>query len=484
MPDAVTPLDKILHQQWQAAGCPIPARCSDAVFLRRAYLTVTGRIPTSAEARDFLADKSDSKRSQLIDKLLASPEYADLLAMRFADMLRIKSEFPINLWPNAVQAWHRQIRTELLEDRSYRDMAYDMLTASGSNFRIPHANFFRASANRSPAGLADITAQTFMGLRLENHPIAIRNGLEPFFSQIRYKSTYEWKEEIVYNNYTPTQITAQTPDGKTFTINSPAEDPRQIFAKWLLADSNPWFARAAVNRIWHWVFGSGISGECDDLPLSAATSPLESFLITQFRDSGYSIRTLLRLILNSQAFHASAMNTSSDALKAFAAFPIRRLDAEVLIDALAAVTNGYDSYMSVIPEPFTFLPNGTKAININDGSISSSTLDAFGRPSRDSGRVSERKNTPSENQMLYLMNSGTLYRRLNGVHRKLFASKKLNFNQRVREIYLHILSRYPTPAEIEKIKRYQQTFPKKETWKVWPDLAWMLVNSTEFSYMH
>ena len=147
---------------------PEAKRCSDAVFLRRACLTVAGRLPDLEEARAFLKDTSKDKRSRLIDRLLASEEFADLLTMRFADMLRIKSEFPINLWPNAVQLWHRRIRSDLLAGRSYRDMAREMLTASGSNFRVPHANFFRASADRSPEGLAKIAAQTFLGIRLED----------------------------------------------------------------------------------------------------------------------------------------------------------------------------------------------------------------------------------------------------------------------------------------------------------------------------
>ena len=148
-PDPDRKINTILREGWKKADLAPPETASDAVFLRRVYLIVAGRSPSIAEARRFLRDKSKDKREKLIDTLLDSDSYGDLLAMRFADMLRIKSEFPINLWPNGVQAWHHQIRAELLADRSYRDMARDMLTASGSNFRVPHANFFRASADRS-----------------------------------------------------------------------------------------------------------------------------------------------------------------------------------------------------------------------------------------------------------------------------------------------------------------------------------------------
>ena len=266
-PDPAGKINVILREGWKKADLAPPETASDAVFLRRVYLTVAGRIPGIAEARRFLRDKAKDKRERLIDALLDSDGYGDLLAMRFADMLRIKSEFPINLWPNGVQAWHRQIRAELLADRSYRDMARDMLTASGSNFRVPHANFFRASADRSPLGLGKAVALTFLCIRLENLPEDDQEAFAEFFSRIRYKSTYEWKEEIVYTDYHPARVKARALDGETFTIDAPDTDPRRVFADWLLREDNPYFARAAVNRVWHWIFGRGIMPDTDNLAL-------------------------------------------------------------------------------------------------------------------------------------------------------------------------------------------------------------------------
>ena len=125
-------------------------RASDAVFLRRAWLCAVGRIPDRNEVNQFLKDKDPAKRAKLIDRLLASDGHADLIAMRFADLLRIKSEFPVNLWPNAVHAFHQQLRTDIFNNRPYSEMAFEMLTASGSNFRVPYANFFRGSGDRTP----------------------------------------------------------------------------------------------------------------------------------------------------------------------------------------------------------------------------------------------------------------------------------------------------------------------------------------------
>lgn len=467
----------------QSAGNEIVSlkRADDAVFLRRVYLTAAGRLPEIGETRAFLADRQPGKRGKLIDRLLDSPEFADLLAMRLADLLRIKSEFPINLWPNAVQAWHRQLRSDVLANRSWRDMLEEMLTASGSNFRIPAANFFRASADRTPRGLAATTAQTVLGLRLESLPEERQEQFAAFFSRIRYKSTDEWKEEIVYLDPAPAVIRAALPDGRTFTVNSPETDPRRVLADELL-EPDSGFAEAAANRVWFWIFGRGIFPDPDNIPVGAHEPRLDA-LAKVFRDSGYSFRALYRHILNSDLFQSQTGTPEQEA--AFAAYPVHRLEAELLIDALARVSGGYDRYMSVIPEPFTFLPPGTRAVAIADGSISTGVLDSFGRPPRDSGKLSERRNNITESQRLYLLNSGTLYQRLSRLPGSLFRGRKLkNDDQRTDLFYLRILSRYPTAGERRIIRDYRNSLPPKQRWNIWRDLAWALVNSKEFLYYH
>lgn len=455
-------------------------RVDDATFLRRACLTAAGRIPEPEETCAFLADKTPGKRQNLIDRLLDSPEFADMLAMRLADMLRIKSEFPINLWPNAVQAWHQKIRSDILADRSWRSMLEEMLTASGSNFRNPAANFFRASADRTPHGLAVTTAQTVLGLRLENLPKKRQEQFAMFFSRIRYKNTDEWKEEIVYTDPVPSIVRAAMPDGTAYTIHAPETDPRRILADALL-EPDSGFAEAAANRVWFWIFGRGIFPDPDNIP-NGARNPRLDALATVFRDSGYSFKALYRHILNSELFQAQTGTPEQEA--AFTAYPIHRLEAELIVDTLATITGGADRYMSVIPEPFTFLPPGARAVTIADGSISSGVLDSFGRPPRDSGKLSERRNNITDSQRLYLMNSGKLYSRLSRLPGILFQKKRLNDNQRADLLYLRILSRYPTPGERKAIQTYRESLPPKQRGNIWRDLAWALVNSKEFLYYH
>ncbi len=156
-------IDELVLAKLKQLGIQPANLCSDAVFVRRVYLDVIGTLPTAREVRDFLADQDPDKRSLLIDRLLERDEFADYWAMKWSDLLRVKSEFPINLWPNAVQAYHRWIRTCLKENMPYDRFVREMLTASGSNFRVPQVNFYRAVQSRDPQAIAQAVALTFMG---------------------------------------------------------------------------------------------------------------------------------------------------------------------------------------------------------------------------------------------------------------------------------------------------------------------------------
>ncbi|MBE6379843.1 MAG: DUF1553 domain-containing protein [Lentisphaerae bacterium] len=491
-------INLILQEHWRDCNLDMPLRASDAVFIRRVTLTACGRLPTASEARDFIRDDSPDKRARFIDRMLDSPEYAQMQAMRFADMLRIKSEFPINLWPNAVYAYHRKVQDDLANDRNLVEMFYEMLTVSGSNFRTPYANFFRASADRSPEGLAQMVLLTTMNMRKEALTEADFKAFAVLFSNIKYKSTYEWKEEIVYNGFEPQELHARLPDGTDVTLNTAQTDPRKVFADWLLKGDNDFFARAMTNKVWYWCFGRGIYPHADALPYPPDTwdrfwgcydknnvpfsEELQAYLIEEFNRTG-SLKHLYRVIMNSAAFQASSLDQDEKRLARFASYPVRRLESEVLIDALASVTGGYDSYSSVIPEPFTFLPRRTKAITIADGSISTGVLDNFGRPPRDSGQFSERNTASTDSQSLYLQNSTALYRRINSYCGNI-QRRYRDDDQRLEQIYLDILSRYPTTAERQAFLRYKQTFAPKKQYMVWSDTVWVLFNSKEFIFYH
>jgi hypothetical protein len=469
-----------------------PAHLStDPVFVRRAYLDTIGTLPTALEAETFILDTSPNKRARLIDTLLQRKEFAEYCAMRWSDVLRIKAEFPINLWPNAAQAYHRWILTALSDNMPYDQFVRQLLTSSGSNFRVGQVNFYRALQNKEPQGIAQSVALTLMGCRIESWPKDKQDGLAAFFSQVGYKSTGEWKEEIVF--FDPGKATnglaaaALFPDGARARLNG-ERDPREIFADWLIADDNPWFARNLVNRVWSWLLGRGIIHEPDDIrPDNSPSNPeLLAYLESEFIRSHYDLRHLYRLILLSRTYQLSPVprTDTPQAEAQFAHYPLRRLDAEVLIDAINQITTSSEKYTSPIPEPYTFIPENLRAIAIEDGSITSSFLELFGRSSRDTGLESERNNKLNAPQRIHLLNSSH-------IQQKIEQSRMIQYQLQSKKpprdmaagIYLGILSRFPTEAELQTFVSYSQSNKLKPREAI-VDLSWSLINSPEFLYRH
>ncbi len=483
-----TRLDQLVFERLKRLGIQPANPCSDAVFLRRVYLDAIGTLPSPEQASQFLLDRSPGKRAALIDGLLEREEFADYWAMKWADLLRVKAEFPINLWPNAAQAYHRWIHASIRDNKPYHQFAREMLTASGSNFRQPPVNFYRAIQSKTPEGIAQAVALTFMGARAEKWPKPRLAQMAAFFSQVGYKETREWKEEIVfYDAGKPASREAVFPDG-TRATPAVSEDPREAFARWLTAPNNAWFARAAVNRVWNWLLGRGIVHEPDDLrPDNPPSNPeLLQYLEREFVASQYDLKHICRLILNSRTYQLSFIPRSDhlDTAKNFAAYPLRRLDAELLIDALCQVTGTTESYTSAIPEPYTVMPENQRAVRLPDGSITSSFLELFGRPPRDTGLESERNNRIAAAQRLHLLNSSHVLRKIEQSPR-IQAVLRNNPNPRasVNRLYLLILSRFPAEQEWQVISQHSQSGAVNGRDAV-VDLAWALMNSTEFIFRH
>ncbi|MCX6344158.1 MAG: DUF1553 domain-containing protein [Armatimonadetes bacterium] len=470
-------------------GAQLRKPCSDEVFIRRAYLDLIGTLPTPNEITPFLQSKSSSKRAEMIDTLFARDEFADYWSMKWCDILRVKSEFPINLWPNAVQAYHRWIHDAIRENRPYDKFARQLLTSSGSNFLEPPANFYRAVQGRDSASIAKAVALTFMGVRFERLPKTSQSNMGAFFSRVGYKKTDEWKEEIVYLNPAITgSMNAVFPDGAAVVIPAGA-DPREVFTNWLVAPTNKWFARNIVNRIWYWTMGRGIIDEPDDIRSDnpPASAELLACLEKELIDSHYDLRSIYRLILNSRTYQQSSVpcGDTSDPKIQFAHYTVRRLDAEVLIDALCWIGGDGAGYTSATPEPYSFIPKEQRTIALADGSITSPFLATFGRPSRDTGLESERNNKPTDSQCLYLLNSTDIQQKIEKspqLTRTINANKK-NIPAMTRDIYVLILSRHPSPEELTATEQYFKSkglFPAQAG----NELAWALINSKEFLYRH
>jgi hypothetical protein len=313
--------------------------------------------------------------------------------------------------------------------------------------------------------------------------------MSAFFSQVAYKGTDEWKEEIVFfdrrqgrEQQDQQPLTAVFPDGQSIQI-PPGQDPRRVFTDWLLNEQNPGFSRAVANRVWYWLLGRGIVHPPDDMRPDnvASNAPLLDYLSEELVGADYDLRHLCRLILNSQTYQLACTHPSRDSLAAenFAYYHVRRLDAEVLIDAICQITGTSESYSSIIPEPFTFLPEGYRAIALPDGSITSPFLEMFGRPSRDTGLEADRNNRLTAGQALHLLNSNHVRNKLkHGPGLKALRSGATSPKETAELLYLTILSRRPTDEERATVEGLCGFASGAR------DVAWALINSDEFLFRH
>ena len=424
------------HAPWEK----LDGSATDSVMVRRLYLDLAGRIPTKAEAQAYVGSANPNKRDALIERLLASKEFADYWAMRFCDILRVKSEFPINLWPNAVYVYHARIRAFVERNEPWDDFGRALLTAQGSDFRDAEVNFFRATDRRNPEGWAEATAQTFLGLPPDKLPPARKAELAAYFANIKIKNTREWKEEIVY---------ADGPDRRGDLCDL-------IFVKWCEEA-----ARAFAGMVRSWIFGA------DAAEGSAAAT--------------WRLKDALRAVVLSDEYARGSVTGG---------FPVRRLDAEVLDDAFCTLSGDVRNYQSPAPEPFTFLPPERATVCIEDGSISNGFLTLFGRPARDTGLMEERGQDVTAKQRLYLFNSGRIHQQLGRIvspqpRPGAVPLYRLPFSGRVDDLYWRLLARGATESERKRIVGLWQGYGKKRfsrTFEMLRDVAWCLVNSKEFIF--
>lgn len=490
---AANRIDELVAGKLEELGIAPSELCTDQEFLRRVYLDVVGVLPTPQEVRAFLADTDPARRSKLIDRLLARPEYVDFWALKWGDLLRVKSEQDSNLWPNGVQAYHRWIRQSIATDKPYDQFARELLVGTGSNFRSPAANFYRGVRFRAPENYAAAAALTFMGVRLtcaqcHVHPTEHwtpedHKGMTAFFSQIQIKTTREWKEEIVFVDPNRPVKQARPLDGPVLTFE-PGVDARVRFTDWLTAPDNPYFAPNIANRVWYWLLGRGIIHEPDDIrPTNPPSNPkLLAYLADELIHHRYQLKHLFRLILNSRTYQLSSRSIAGNAFDNpdFARYRAKRLSAEQLSDAIGQATGVYDTFMSQVPEPWTWMPDGYRAAQLADGSISTPLLNMFGRPARNTGYESERSNAMTPQQALFLLDSWEIRNKVNnGPTLRQLLTLKTTDRELIDELYLMTLSRPATAAEHDAVLAHFARL-KNDRRTALADVLWALINSTEF----
>ncbi len=475
---------------------PSPAT-GDASFLRRVTLDLTGALPTPDEVRAFLSDPAPQrlKRSRKIDKLIASPAYADQWTVKWGDLLQSSRKF---LGEKGTYGFREWIHSSIAANKPYDKMVRELLTSRGSSYDDPAANYFRTT--REPKPTMEKTTQVFLGVRMvcaqcHDHPFEkwTQNQyyqMSAFFSAVGLRPGYEVGEEIIYDQRAdyemkhPKDSRVMAPEfliASAAQVKIPADQRRRdALADWLVSKHNPFFAKAIANRVWSYFFGKGIIDPVDDIRASnpPVNPQLLEALTKDLIDHNFDLQHLMRTIVNSRAYQASFMNNewnAGDAENFSHAIP-RRLTSEQLADAVTMAAGAKPNFPEV--------PEDTSASQLPDPHVGKDGfLDLFGRPNRESACECERRADFSLPQALNLVNGTTISDAVadpKGRVAKLVLASKPD-QAIIEELYLSTLSRFPTKQEADNGIKYLAGGARATRAQ---DLLWALLNSKGFLYSY
>ena len=475
------------------------ALTTDDAFIRRIYLDTIGRLPTPDEIKEFLADTDPYKRTHLIDMLLDTPEWVNLRTLKLADMLRIHPRTLGNgaFGERGATLFHEWVQEAVATNAPYDQFVRELITARGSTYQHGPTNYYRIE--RQPAGRAETTAQVFLGIRLScarchKHPFDQWTtddywNFAAFNGKIRTQGGELYNEQVI--SYNPNgRVINQSVEGNRGQVAQPTflggdslsanyqGDIVQVLADWMTSSTNPYFAKATVNRIWSHYFSRGIVDPVDDM--RATTPPsvegLLEALADAFIQSDFDAKYVIRLILNSRTYQLSAEPNETNQLddRFFSRFYPRPMMAQILLDVVNDVTGTSQKYGRY--------PADTRAIEL-PLPVSSRFLSLYGRSSREFLGDLDPKLEPTLTQALYMINSRDVHQKLRSANGVLTHSIKAKLNNRelVNELYLTTLSRYPTDEELKTAKAYLTESPKRRAGG--EDLLWALISSREFIFV-
>ncbi|MFN4257675.1 MAG: DUF1549 domain-containing protein [Gemmataceae bacterium] len=537
-------IDELAAAKWHKLGLRPSELADDAEFVRRVHLDLIGTLPTAAETRAFLADQDPNKRAKLIDRLLERPEYAMFWATKFSDLTGNDDRLTPLPRAKTVWLWYAWFQDKLEKNLPYDQIVEGIVTAttregrsvadtvaehkeiaqgiSGNNFdfktyaeRQTCDIFWKKAGNRGDTVALQVS-YAFLGIRLEcaqchKHPFDRWTqddfrGYTAFFTPVRLgvpddvpkevvpatrdRQSYAYSEVFIETgrtgnrNQTAANLRVRPLGGAPYTVKA-GEDPRVVLMNWMRAPDNPFFAKAITNRIWAHYFGVGIIDPPDDI--NAANPPsnpeLLDWLAKDFIAHKFDLKHLHRTILNSRVYQLTWKPNETNVLdeRNFSRAQLRRLSAEVVVDAINQVTGSRDVYGALAPA-------GTRAIGLAPTRLGNRgpgyALAIFGRPLRTQTCDCERSGDAGLPQAMYLLNDvdvNTKISAANGQLARLVRDIRDN-NALVEELYLATLSRFPTQEETQRALQYVAQAENRKAG--FEDVLWSLINVREFIFNH
>jgi hypothetical protein len=499
-PAAVNYVDKNVFDKLKMMNILPSDLCTDQEFIRRAYMDVCGILPPPEATKAFLASADAKKREKLVDELLDRPEYADFWTLKWSDVLRSNRK---TIQIKGIHVYQKWLRTKVNENTPFDQVVHDLLTASGSSYANPPANFYRIS--RDPQNLAETTAQLFFGIRMQcakchNHPFERWTqddyySMAAFFARVKQKKD---NQEPGSNPQTPgaeviyAERGGEVTQPRTQKVMAPkfmgaeipaipvGKDRREVLAAWLTKGDNPFFAKSVVNRIWFHLNGRGIVDPVDDFRDSnpSANDALLDELAKDFVTHKFDVKHVIRTIMVSRTYQLSAQTNefNKEDGKYFSHAVTKLHPAEPLLDAVCFTTG--------VPEKFAGHPLGTRAVQLPDGETGHVFLKTFGQPGRELACECERESDSNLAQALQLINGPTVNDKLRNPNNRIgqLVAKKASDPEMLNELYLVALSRPPAPDEVKAAMDHLAKNTDKR--KAWEDLVWALLNSKEFLFRH
>lgn len=506
-------IDDLVMKQLRRLNLRPSPRCTDEVFVRRAFLDTIGTLPTALEVRTFLEDRSPTKRDKLIDELLERNEFVDYWSYHWSDLLMINGTL---LRPDAVKAFYQWIHQHVARNTPWNQFVREIITARGSSIENGATNFY--ALHQSPEDMAENVSQAFLGLsvgcaKCHNHPLEKWTNDQYYsfanlFSRVRAKG---WGGDPRNGDGKRTLVTVSTGEliqPRTGTPQPPAPldaaplgftsdvDRREYLADWLVSPDNQLFARSISNRVWRLYIGIGLVEQVDDMRASNPASnedllqAISDFLI----EHNYDLKILMRQILQSETYQRSSrplpQNEGDD--RYYSRYYPRRLMAEVLLDAMSQVTDVPSEFNKIaFPgadiRPTDFYPKGTRAIQLYDSAVQSYFLQTFGRNQRRITCECERSDEPSMVQVLHISNGNTMNGKLEAKENRidqLIKQHAADYSAMLDELFLTAVGRYPQEHEKREMVKMLTETPAKEQRPLLEDIAWGLMSSSEFLFNH
>ena len=479
--------------------------CSDEEFLRRVYVDALGTLPTADEARAFLDSKAPDKRDRLIDEVLQRPEYGSIWALKLCDLSMVRKEHMQRKYTVALHEW---LTEQFQQNRPWDQLVGELVGATGPKAENPAVLWWASRQQSRPNNrgwvrhyelTGEVVAQVFLGQRIQctkchNHPTERYTQDDYYhfasiFAQVNGDRTAG--DDPVPVSFLPNdkgevrqprtgELMAPQPLDRSELKVPEGEDRRKAFVAWLTGAGKEMFARNAANRIWARLFGSGIVDPVDDM---RATNPprneeLLAALAKDLIEHRYDLKYLMKTVMQSRTYQTTSVPTKGNRIDTqfFSHYPVRRLQGEELLDAIAQVT--------AVPDRFASYPIGTRAIELSDVELPSLALDTFGRPTRVTPCECDRGMAPSMSQALELFNGETLQGKLKngeGVVAALVKSAKGD-DEIIEELFLRTLARRPTAKERADLGKALAGAEKRD--EAFQDVLWALINTKEFMFNH